>query len=101
MPANGDSCSKCGCTCNVNFKYTKGKGTGSNVLTNKIRGNITALLMNPDQSLYDQLRSDPRVQDWKDIAQLVGAKREDYDRVRHAARWLQLHLPDTVAKGKL
>ncbi|WVQ62885.1 uncharacterized protein L199_001034 [Kwoniella botswanensis] len=101
MPADGDSCSKCGSTCNDNSKYTRGKGTGRKVLTNKIRGNITALLMNPDQSLYDQLRSDPRVQDWKDIAQLVGAKREDYDRVRHAARWLQLHLPDTVAKGKL
>ncbi|OCF58212.1 hypothetical protein L486_04242 [Kwoniella mangroviensis CBS 10435] len=93
------SCLECGCSCGGNSSISKGKGSGSTTLSAKVRGNITSLLLNQDQSLYDQLRSDPRVQDWKDIAELVGAQREDYDRVRHAARWLQQHLPGLVAKG--
>ncbi|WWD08732.1 hypothetical protein V865_006845 [Kwoniella europaea PYCC6329] len=96
---NDSSCSECGCSCGGNSGISKGKGSGSTTLSAKIRGNITALLLNQDQSLYDQLRSDSRVRDWKDIAEMVGAKREDFDRVRHAARWLQQHLPGLVAKG--
>ncbi|WWC87589.1 uncharacterized protein L201_002479 [Kwoniella dendrophila CBS 6074] len=78
----------------------RGRGTGSSVLSATIRGNITALLMNQEQSLFNQLKSDPRIQDWKDIAQMVGAQREDFDRVRHAAKWLQDNLPGLVARGQ-
>ncbi|WVW79849.1 hypothetical protein I302_101819 [Kwoniella bestiolae CBS 10118] len=101
MSNHGDSCSKCGCTCNSvdRSRLSKGKGTGSNTLLAKVRGNITALLLNQDQSLYDQLRTDSRVRDWKDIAVLVGARREDFDRVRHSARWLQMNLPGLIARG--
>ncbi|WWC59900.1 uncharacterized protein I303_102462 [Kwoniella dejecticola CBS 10117] len=93
------------CTCGgrdvIGSATANSKGSGSHTLSNRIRSNILALLLNQEQSLYLQLRSDPLIKDWKDIAELVGAKREDYDRVRFASRWLQDNLPNLLAQGKI
>ncbi|WWC68911.1 uncharacterized protein I206_102847 [Kwoniella pini CBS 10737] len=104
MPArDGKACVNCGCSCQGNSepRLSKRKGTGSSILSTQVRANIVALLVNQEQTLYNQLKSDPRIRDWKDIAEMVGAKREDFDRVRHSARWLQENLPGLVAKGML
>ena len=36
-----------------------------------------------------------------DVAQLIGARREDYDRVRFTARWMQETLPAMMRQGRL
>jgi hypothetical protein len=36
---------------------------------------------------------------WADIAERVGARREDFDRVRHAACGMQANLPVKKARG--
>lgn len=62
---------------------------------------LSDLHLNPDASLLDSLAlRDFRVKSWKDVAELVGAKREDFDRIRHAARWQQENLPGMKAAGK-
>lgn len=59
------------------------------------------LLLRPDTRLLDDLaRRDRRIQSWKDVAEMVGAKREDFDRVRQAASWMQDNLPAMKAAGK-
>lgn len=30
---------------------------------------------------------------------MVGARREDFDRIRHAASWMQTSLPGMMARG--
>jgi hypothetical protein len=42
----------------------------------------------------------PGIQTWADIAEEVGARREDFDRVRHAASWMQQTLPQKKARGE-
>ncbi|WVQ94580.1 hypothetical protein IAU59_001660 [Kwoniella sp. CBS 9459] len=106
-PRNDDGrCRSCGCDCNgqsASIAGTSGrsKGAGSQTLSNAIRGNIVELLVCPSQSLINQLSNAKSVRDWKDIAEIVGAKREDFDRVRHASKWLQDSLPALVRRGAL
>lgn len=45
-------------------------------------------------------RMHPGIQTWADIAERVGARREDFDRVRHAASGMQSTLPVKKARGE-
>ncbi|RXK35684.1 hypothetical protein M231_07057 [Tremella mesenterica] len=92
------TCTACGCTCKVEMK--KVKGSGSTTLSNAVRGNILQIMLGKE-SLYSWLRRDhPEVQSWADIAAGVDAQREDFDRVRHAARWFRNNLPILVRRVK-
>jgi hypothetical protein len=42
----------------------------------------------------------PEIHTWADIAERVGARREDFDRVRHAASDMQQKLPGKKARGE-
>lgn len=57
--------------------------------------------MQPEASLLDILQRQQRNRriDWRDIAEMVGARREDFERVRHAAKWQQENLPRMRAEG--
>jgi hypothetical protein len=60
------------------------------------------LLLGGDESLLIRLRrQNPAISSWKEVAELVGAKREDFDRIRHAARHMQLVYPDKKRRGLL
>ncbi|WVF67043.1 hypothetical protein IAT40_001786 [Kwoniella sp. CBS 6097] len=104
-PGDRSLCKACGCECNGQTRPLthsgRSRGSGSQTLSNAVRGNIVELLVCPSQSLLNQLVHARSVNNWKDIAQIVGAKREDFDRVRHASKWLQDHLPDLVRRGAM
>jgi hypothetical protein len=42
----------------------------------------------------------PNIRSWADVSEAVGARREDFDRVRHAASGLQQDLPRKKARGE-
>ncbi|WRT65377.1 uncharacterized protein IL334_002320 [Kwoniella shivajii] len=77
------------------------RGCGSRVLTDDVRSKILELLLCPNQSLFVQLRHHDGIVDWKDIADLVGARREDFDRVRQSARRMQEMLPGLMRRGAI
>ena len=59
------------------------------------------MLMGEGHSLLSVAsRMYPGIQTWADIAERVGARREDFDRVRHAASWMQQTLPQKKARGE-
>jgi len=59
------------------------------------------MLMGEGHSLLSVAsRMHPGIQTWADIAERVGARREDFDRVRHAASWMQQTLPQKKARGE-
>jgi hypothetical protein len=59
------------------------------------------LLMGGGHSLLSiASRMYPGIQTWADIAEKVGARREDFDRVRHAASGMQQTLPQKKARGE-
>ncbi|KAK8861270.1 hypothetical protein IAR55_002089 [Kwoniella newhampshirensis] len=99
-------CTTCGCDCKAqaDWSATSGRragGSGSSTLSLAVRSNILELLLRPGESLFTRMRSEGLVNDWKDIAAMVGAQREDFDRVRHCARSLQDSLPGRMRRGEL
>jgi hypothetical protein len=42
----------------------------------------------------------PNIRSWADVAEAVGARREDFDRVRHAASGIQRDAPLRKARGE-
>lgn len=57
---------------------------------------ITELLLGNGVSLQKRLGSG-----WKDIARQVGAPLDEYDTLRHTAKWLQETLPGMYANGQI
>lgn len=49
-------------------------------------------MLNSTNALDAMRKADPSINQWADVAQLVGARREDFDRVRHASKWMQDNL---------
>lgn len=59
------------------------------------------MLMGEGHSLLSIIsRTHPDIHTWADIAERVGARREDFDRVRHAASGMQQDLPQKKARGE-
>nr|XP_031857371.1 uncharacterized protein CI109_007235 [Kwoniella shandongensis]KAA5524443.1 hypothetical protein CI109_007235 [Kwoniella shandongensis] len=103
-PKQDEGCSACGCKCGGDRKQMTsghGSGSGSTTLSLQVRANILTLLLGSGESLFNRLRSAGCVNDWKDIASMVGAAREDYDRVRFCAKSMQDTLPGKMRRGIL
>ena len=61
---------------------------------------LVTLLGAHESPLATIARSHPGVRSWADIAEVVGARRKDFDRVRHAADWMIKNLPAKKARGE-
>ena len=112
-------CRACGCDCRASGSRQedeprrRGGGSGSQTLSNRVLGNIlgesfrsswqrsSAGLLLGEQSLLKRLQAlNRRFQRWEDVAAEVGARRADFDRVRHAASWMQNNLPAMKRQGR-
>lgn len=105
-------CQACGCFCNTVGRAPRSSGSGSTTLSPRVLGDLLCesvlsvalridVLMGSGHSLLSTVtRSQPTVRSWADIAELIGARREDFDRVRHAASWMQSSLPRKKARGE-
>jgi hypothetical protein len=108
-------CQACGCFCGSIGAARSGSGSGSTTLSPRVLGEILResianreagltidMLMGSGQSLLSTAsRTFPDINSWADIAQRVGARREDFDRVRHAASGMQRTLPIKRSRGEL
>ena len=107
-------CQACGCFCNTVGRAPKRSGSGSTTLSPRVLGDLLRksppphdsmltldMLMGEGHSLLSVAsRINPGIQTWADIAERVGARREDFDRVRHAASGMQQTLPQKKARGE-
>ena len=105
-------CTSCGCFCNTVGRAPKRSGSGSTTLSPRVLGDLLReykivmaltldMLMGEGHSLLSiASRMNPTIQTWADIAERVGARREDFDRVRHAASGMQATLPVKKARGE-
>ncbi|KAL7419877.1 hypothetical protein Q5752_005793 [Cryptotrichosporon argae] len=95
---------ECGCGCDGSCQAMKRmKGSGSTVLAPAVRGRLLALMIgsNCGSVLGNITAHDQSLTTWLDVAERVGAKREEFDRVRKAARWLRYDLPGLLQLGHM
>jgi len=107
-------CQACGCFCNTVGRAPKRSGSGSTTLSPRVLGDLLRkspsthhamltldMLMGEGHSLLSVAsRTNLGIQTWADLAEKLGARREDFDRVRHAASGMQQTLPQKKARGE-